>query len=224
MTTASDWASWCTQFDDLHDEILGLYHSRRVWQTIRTMVETNPDVRRSGIAEHRLTQCYSVTELSGVRRQVDKRKDALSLLRSLEHLARKPGMATRAWFDGELHARPQSAPYAATLASKFDAFAGAGKLCVDKSLVQADCDRLRNDADRAKCVVDNFVAHQADATRPGHLPPTITWGELDKAIDTIGYLYKKYYQLRFPGNLLSNLVPDLPAAWDCLFETAWKQA
>ncbi len=50
----------------------------------------------------------------------------------------------------------------------------------------------------------------------------ITWGELDTAIDTVGELYKKYYNLRHPGEKLGNLEPDLPAGWDRLFDTAWK--
>ena len=61
------------------------------------MIETDPNVNRSGIAEHWLTQCYSVAQLSGVRRQVDKRKDVVSLWRLLDELARQLAMATRLW-------------------------------------------------------------------------------------------------------------------------------
>jgi hypothetical protein len=47
--TAIQWADWCTRFEALQDEVLGLHHSRRVWRTIRDMIETNPAVQRSGI-------------------------------------------------------------------------------------------------------------------------------------------------------------------------------
>ena len=79
--TKNDWPRWCSRFDALRDEVLGLHHSRRVWRAVRLMIETNPHVHRAGIAEHWLTQCYSVAQLSGVRRQVDKRKDVVSLWR-----------------------------------------------------------------------------------------------------------------------------------------------
>jgi hypothetical protein len=94
---------------------------------------------------------------------------------------------------------------------------------VDKSIVETDRDRLRAVAEAAKRVVDQSVAHQADVTNPGYQGPAlITWGELDTAIDVVGELYKKYYQLRYPGQMLGNLEPDLPPGWDRIFETAWK--
>jgi hypothetical protein len=73
------------------------------------MIENNAQVRRSGIAEYWLTRCYSVAQMSGVRRQVDSRKDVVSLWRLLDELARKPTMVTRSWFDEQLHSRPSSA-------------------------------------------------------------------------------------------------------------------
>jgi hypothetical protein len=223
--TVIQWADWCTRFDALQDEVLGLHHSRGVWRTIRYMIETNPVVQRSGIVEHWLTQCYSVTQLSGVRRQVDQRKDVVSLWRLLDQLARQPSIATRAWFVAQLQARPQSAPYAARLAAEFDAFTSKGSAVLDGSMAASDRDRLRTDAQAAKRVVDQFVAHQADVSRQGSAGPgLITWGELDRAIDTVGDLYKKYYRLRHPGNTLGNLEPELPAEWDRMFATAWKHS
>jgi hypothetical protein len=55
-------------------------------------------------------------------------------------------------------------------------------------------------------------------------PGLITWGELDRAIDTVGDLYKKDYRLRHPGSTLGNLEPELPAGWDRMFATAWKHS
>ena len=221
--TQSGWARWCSRFDALRDEVLGLHHSRRVWRAVRVMIETNPDVHRSGIAEHWLTECYSVAQLSAVRRQVDRRKDVVSLWRLLDELARKPTMATRSWFAAELQSRPESAPYATRLSAEFDTFAGTGASTVDKRTAEADRDRLWTAAEAAKLVVDQSVAHQTDVTgaaRPG--TALITWGELDTAIDTVGELYKKYYRLRHPGQVLGNLEPDLPAGWDRIFESAWR--
>lgn len=221
--TPTGWARWCSQFDALKDEVLSLYHSRRVWRVIRAMIETNPAVQRSGIAEHWLTQCYSVAQLVGVRRQVDQRKDIVSLWRLLDGLARRPAIGTRSWFTAQLQSRPESAPYASRLAMEFDKFAGASGSTVDKKVVEADRDHLWTVAEAAKSVVDQFVAHQADVTHPEYRGPAlITWGELDAAIDTVGELYKKYYRLRYPGMVLGNLEPDLPAGWDRIFQTPWK--
>jgi hypothetical protein len=219
----SNWARWCYRFDALKDEILGLHHSRRVWRAVRTMIETNPRVNRSGIAEYWLTQRYSVAQLSSVRRQVDKRKNVVSLWRLLDELTRQPALATRSWFITELQSRSESSPYLTALAAEFDTFAGAGNPIMDKKVAETDRDRLWTVTQTAKSVVDQFAAHQADATSPGCSGPAlVTWGELDTAIDTVGDLYRKYYRLRHPGTALGNLEPDLPVGWDRIFETAWK--
>ncbi len=213
--TPADWVRWCSQFDALRDEVLGLHHSRRVWRVVRGMIETIPRVQRSGIVEHWLTQCYSVAQLAAVRRQVDQRKDVVSLWRLLDGLARRPAMATRSWFTAQLQSRPESAPHATRLVTEFDKLAGAGGSTVDKRVAEADRDHLWTVAEAAKSVVDQFVAHQAHVTHPEHRGPAlITWGELDAAIDTVGELYKKYYRLRYPGILLGNLEPHLPTGWD----------
>lgn len=221
--TQSGWVRWCSRFDALRDEVLGLHHSRRVWREVRFMIETNPDVHRSGIAEHWLTQCYSVAQLSAVRRQVDRRKDVLSLWRLLDELARKPTMVTRSWFAAELQSRPVSAPYVASLSAEFDKFAGHGGAILDRRTAEADRDRLWSVAEAAKLVVDQSVAHLTEVTGAMHSGTAlITWGELDTAINTVGELYKKYYGLRYPGQVLGNLEPDLPPGWDRIFESAWK--
>lgn len=219
LVANNDWQRWCEQFDALHAPVLGLYHSRRVWRTVRAMIETNPAIQRSGIAEQWMTQCYSVCQLAAVRRQVDVRKDVVSLRRSLESLARKPSMATRTWFVSNLSTLAMQHPGPAAV---FDEFSPGGLPCVEKNLILADRDRLVADAESAKIVVDDSIAHQADFTAGASVPAMITWGELDTAIDTIGELYRKYYRLRHPGQVLGNLVPDLPTGWDLIFEAAWK--
>lgn len=134
-------------------------------------------------------------------------------------------MVTRSWFIAELQSRPGSGRHVTTLEAEFDTFAGAGNAIVDKKVAEADRDRLWAVTQAAKSVVDQFVAHQADATSPGHSGPAlVTWRELDTAIDAVGELYRKYYRLRYPGTLLANLEPDLPAGWDRIFESAWKTA
>lgn len=222
MTDEAEWARWRAQFDALRDEVLGLHHSRRMWRTIRSMIEMNPAIERSGITEHWMSQCYSVCQLVAVRRQADARRGVVSLRRSLDHLARRPSMATRAWFASELERNPTSRPYAAELVGGFEDFAGPGQPSVDAASVRSDRDRLLAAVDLAKQVVDESLAHLADPAQAGDGAPAITWGDLDVAIDTIGDLYRKYYRLSHPGTVLSIHEPLIPPGWDRMFETAWK--
>ena len=220
MTSDSSWQAWCQRFDALHDNVLDLFHSRRVWQTIRAMIETAPNVQRSGIPEHWLTRCYTTSQMSAIRRQLDRNPKAASLWRSLEQLATTPAMATRAWFTAQLQGRGTDPRYLTEIAGKFDLFASPSMDCVDRQIVLRDRDSLVAVGATAEAVVNKVVAHHE--YQPPKKPPEITWRQFDNAIDVIGDLYKKYYQLRHPGSVLGNLIPELPAGWDRLFETAWK--
>jgi hypothetical protein len=207
------WQSWCDQFDELHNDILGLFHSRRVWRKIRKMIETNPAVVRTPIVEHWLAQCYSGSQLSAVRRQRGQDERSVSLWLALEHLARTPEMATRAWFAAELKRRGVAPQYLEDRIADFDNFAGPGNQHVDPVPVRDDRDRLVADVEKAKIFTDKVVAHRDYPTGASAQPPEISWAEFDIAIDTIGEIYKKYYRLRYPGQVLGNLTPDLPLGW-----------
>jgi hypothetical protein len=202
-----EWRSWCDLFDELHSSILDLFHSRRVWQTIRATVEARPDVERSGVIEHWLTRCYSTSQMTAIRRQLDKDRRTASLWRCLDLLGKRPGMVTRGWFAEQLENRG-----AGSHVTEFDRFADPGQDYVSHRLVTKDAERLVTAGDTAKTIVNKVVAHHE--YRPDVAPPEITWGDFDNAIEVVGDLYKKYWGLRHPGRGLSSLVPGLPSGWD----------
>ena len=184
------------------------------------MIEAKPDVQRSGIVEYWLTRCYTTSQMTAIRRQIDRNRRAASLWHCLDLLAKEPAMATRSWFAGQLEDRGVDPRYLASQVAAFDRFAGPGEDHVNISLVLEDMECLMLAAKTAKTVVNKVFAHHE--YRPGADSPEITWGEFDSAIDVVGDLYKKYYGLRHPGGVLGNLTPDLPPGWDRMFETAWK--
>ncbi len=220
MPSTQMWQDWCYRFDALHDSILDLFHSRRVWREILTMIETNPDVHRSGITEHWLTRCYAASQMIAIRRQLDRDSKTASLWRSLDVLARNPAMATRSWFAAQLDKRVIDPRHLMSIAATFDQFARPCEDSVNGQLIRKDADLLATVGSTARAIVNKVFAHHE--YRPSASSLEITWGEFDDAIDTIGDLYKKYYQLRRPGVVLGNLIPDLPAGWDLIFTTAWK--
>ena len=185
--------------------------------TIRSVIEAKPYVQRSGIVEHWLTRCYTTSQITAIRRQIDQDRRAASLWRCLDLLAKKPAMATRSWFSGQLEDRGTDPRYLVSLVAAFDRFAGPGEDYVSTRLLIEDMERLVAAANTAKTVVNKVLAHHE--YRPGVASPEITWGEFDNAIDVVGDLYKKYYGLRHPGSVLGNLIPDLPPGWDRVFAT-----
>jgi len=222
MIADDAWIEWCRKFDELRDQMLDLHHSRRMWRTVQAMINAHQDLRSSGIVLYWLTQCYSAFQLIAVRKQTDPDKRSISLWQLLDLLARTPNIASREHFIAELKAEPLRARYLHLHAPAFEIFAEPGQPFVSRKIVGADRDRLTADVAKAKAVVNKLVAHHQDVAKFTDALPTITWGELDIAIDTIGELYTKYYSLRYPGQTLSNLEPDLPIGWDRIFETAWK--
>jgi hypothetical protein len=220
VTLTEERQAWCGRFDALHDSILDLFHSRRVWRTIRAMIETNLELQRSGIVEHWLARCYTASQMTAIRRQLDRDRRAASLWRSLHLLAKRPALMTRSWFTAQMEARGTDPQYFASVAARFDRFADPGVDSVSTRLVIEDMERLVIAGDTARTIVNKVLAHHE--YRPGAASPEITWVEFDNAIDVVGGLYKKYYELRHPGSVLGNLTPDLPPGWDRMFDTAWK--
>ena len=223
MSAQDKWQQWCDQFDQLHNGILRLFHDRAIWRTIMAMLDANPQVTRGGFGEHWLGSCYANSMLIGIRREAADDAQSIGLLRSLNKLAGRPQMASRAWFEQQIQQRHQErdAEKLGKLYAGFDVFAAPGQPFIDPARVHQDVSTLKAVIRRANDYTNKTIAHRHGD--PSGLSPDlgVTWGELDGALDSLGTLYKKYYRLRHTGDVLGNLTPLISPAWIQMFETAW---
>jgi hypothetical protein len=213
-TPEERYQRWVRWIDRIRDATYSLFHYRRLWTELPEMTEA-ANLPPSTIFDA-FGVWYATTQQVAVRRQVDRRRDTVSLRRLLEDIAANPGVATRqrhlaAWGGDEDFSREAH--------RNFDRFAGEGRNTINRAMVREDITALENAAAIVKRYADEAIAHMADDIET-QVP---TFGELNDTIDTIGELVKKYVSL-LQAVWLVELVPVIQEDWKAPFRRPWLQA
>jgi hypothetical protein len=104
----------------------------------------------------------------------------------------------------------------------FDRFARSGAALIDPAPVTRDIGSLQAVIADVNAFTSKSLAHRDDKVGPdAPSAPTITWADLDAAIDKIGTIHKKYYTLAHPGEALGSLTPLQSLEWTQLCQAAW---
>src|SRR5258708_18555728 len=122
-----------------------------------------------------------------VGRQVNRRRDSVSLLRLLSELSRNPTLINRENF---LDRTTLRRTYLARINSKhtqeaervFDEFVGAGKDHIDRKSIDNEIKQLLDLTRRFKEFADHYVAHHSSQEMPSDKP---TFSDLDNCIEFI---------------------------------------
>lgn len=159
---------------------------------------------------------YISAQGTAIRRQLDRRRGVISLVRLLEDIARNPDVATRerhllAWGDPEDELNRNEAN------ANFDKFSGSSNRDeIDAAKARADVQRLERVGDVVKGFVDETIAHTAEERRRD-VP---TFDHLNEAIDEVAYLVGKYTSL-LEAAMIAQYEPVIQADWKAPFRQAW---
>lgn len=200
-------ARWVEALHRITQETHSLYHYRHLWRRlaeITAATELPPSVIFDAFGVW-----YASTQASGIRRQVDKRRDSLSLLRLLAEIERKPGVMDRhrhvaLWNDEQEGHR------------NYDRFARDEGDVLDRNLVQTDIANLVAATEPVKRHVDEAVAHTAIETERS----TPTYADMHGAVDVIGDLVGKYTSL-LEAVSFYTLEPQIQQDWEAPFRVPW---
>ncbi len=156
---------------------------------------------------------YGNSQTGAVRRQLDRRRGSVSLVRLLDDIARHPEVMTR-----ERHlAVWGNAEWAHEAHANFDKFAGNRTAdMVDVGAVRADIAELFAIGEVVKRYVDKNIAHTA--LQP--IDYLVTYAELNAAMDQIGELVKRYASL-LKAEILWQLEPVIQGDWKAPFRQPW---
>ena len=92
MGKPNKWANWLRQ---ITRDVRDLLFARQVYRTVGEMISTNPKLQRPSHFHDYLTRTYATHIATGIRRQVDIRKDTLSMRRLLREIAKSPRCLSR---------------------------------------------------------------------------------------------------------------------------------
>jgi hypothetical protein len=211
---------WNEDFDTAQKHILMLFHNRRVWLSIKDMwAKSGEKLELNNIVQNWFTSGYVNSQCIGIRRECDGNTKTSSLGRCLRVLMENPRIIDRERYRTTIRVKPaMSEGWADELAETYNEFAATPDApYLDPGRIKRDLADLHAAARTTIQFTDKVVAHREALDAPLDL----SWADLDKALNEVGKMLKRYFQLRRPGEILGNLTPDLPPGWGRPFQHAW---
>ena len=208
------WTGWCE--NTIKDNVLTMYLHRDTWREVSKIIEDNGQLPDSYWWQF-MWDTYAVTQAVAVRREADIHKDVASLGKLIQEIRDDPSRITREFWiglwdtDDELMLRRAQQGWTKQ-------YAGSMGTHLDPAIPSADSDALTAVASKVKAYVDRHVAHaDASAASAG---VTVTLSEVHDAIDVVGDLFKRYYNL-LTASSYGSLVPLIQHNWKAVFREPW---
>ncbi len=217
-----EWIEW---LHIIEKDIYELLMLRYVYLEVKNIVDANPKIQTDGYFYQWLGITYSKTASIGVRRQVDARLDVISLGRLLADIQHSPEILSLARFESmytkDYNPNTEEERLFYNLEQtraeeEFRQFSGKVQVHVDPSSVSNDLIQLRLTCQPIVKYVNKRVAHRDEK----HFTTYPTYPELDRAIDHLSDVLKKY-ELLIRGVLYDgkNVTPQWD--WKEVFKMAW---
>jgi hypothetical protein len=219
MTDDERWGAWCADFDEVVREMTALFHTRWMWRTITDLLE---GVDQHVLVNNYLLRTYVGTVCTAVRREVDRDSRTTSLARCLTQLIESPYFATRSRYAALVREAATDLELIPRGVSAFDRFAPNGGQHVDPTVVQSSLDRLDSAAGPIRKYTNQVLAHRQ--RKSGEVDAvSVSFPEINHALDELGAVTKEYWSLRHPGQILGNLTPITGLDFLHVFDVPWRR-
>lgn len=207
------WRRWCD--GTIESNILTMYLHRDTWHEVAKIIDDHGNLPDSYWWEF-LRDTYASTQAVAVRRQADTHPDAASLGKLIQEIRDDASRITREfwiglWGDEEWKLSEAERGWQRQ-------YAGSVGDHLDPAIPAADFDALTDAAASVKAYVDQHVAHADSSAAAAEI--TLTIGEVHDAIDVIGDLFKRYYNLLTASSYVL-LVPAIQHDWKAVFREPW---
>lgn len=205
-------------FETIKNELILLLEHRAMFRSVREMITRNPRLPEGSVVYEWLTLGYVHVATTSVRRQLDRRRDSISLWRLLGDLAGQASELTRARFVSQYPPEmrsPLPGKDRSVADRDFDEFAPNGGAHASRDLIVGLRDRLEASGDAIKSYIDEHVAHRA--AQPSPLP--VTYNDLDAAIDGVVDAANRCGRLLVGAGGIME--PTILEPWKEVFRVAW---
>lgn len=211
----------------IRGEITKLFFHNHIFWEVQDIIRNNPalEERRSYFYEW-MGDAFVYSAAMFVRRQVDVRRDSLSLLKLLRELSRHPTIINREDFLNRTTLRRTALAgiterQTAEAGRLFDELVGSGKNHLERALIQHDIEQLIERSRRFEEFANHYVAHHSLHEMPSDEP---TFSDLDSCTNFMVSLLEKYYLL-ITGSRMPSLDKDesFDPSWKDIFSFAWVE-
>jgi hypothetical protein len=202
------WARWINR---IAEEVTRSAVHREVYRQWWEVIEANPRLAHNNRFVSLVWSSYFDRQVLFVRRQVDEKRPAVSLVRLLASVAVGAAHISR---------RPFVRAYGAELEANvcFDSFAGRTGSVVLASIVQADMARLRSRSKVLKGYSDQWLAHSDQKRRW----PSLGFKTLDRALETIYETTRRYEELLRRGPKVADPKVLAGTDWQHVFDSPMR--
>ncbi len=216
------WNKW---IDVILSEITKLSIDRHIFWEVQDIISNNPKIQKPSKFYNFLRNIYAASALMGVRKQVKIDKDSISFAKLLQEICDTPKILSRTRFFAnykgstvEKIAKLMGSTVEEFESRNFDQFAGKTGDHVDPELIKLDLGELKSKAQKCEEYADRRVAH-FDIKAISNIP---TFADLDKCIDFLEMLIKKFYLL-FRASSLTRILPvsQNKYDWKAIFKEVW---
>jgi hypothetical protein len=200
---------WQREIVRIREAVVRLADYRRWNRVYEAIVNANPRLIPGTPVLNYFRNVYGDYAVMAIRRQAKPHRDSVSLLGLLEDIAANASFITRNW-TREMYQQPlegsghvYDASMAIWLADKtFKEFADSTGLQLNRELVDADVESLRNATREVIAVSDTAIAHD-DRRGPEFV---VTFDHLNQAIDVIEEITRRYVCL-LTGASMTRMTP-----------------
>jgi hypothetical protein len=182
--TRRGWlARWKKSLIAVRDKATDLWEDRETYNEYREIVLANPDLDKSAEFFHLVDRMYLSHVLTAIRTFDDTDFRSHSLFNLLEEIRNNVAQLSKAWFVGRFKRRP--------IGERQFTQHWSGNAHVSAQRVADDLRMLTKLCRRVRTVVNKHLAHNARRRQK----ISLTYGELNEAIDGIFQLVSRYSAL-----------------------------
>jgi hypothetical protein len=207
------WRGW---IKIICDDVQTLYLNRDIFSGTIDIIKKNELIDKRSMYFGFYINMYFDSMAMGIRRQIKTDDESISLAKLLKEIAQFPGTITRA--DYREHYKDLNSPMRELyIQQDFDQFANPEMPYVDREQVNNDLQILKDTCAGVEQYADRRIAHRDKRE------PVLDFSQdiVNKSLDTIGDLVKRYYLLLLAGDVELHPFPQYPIFH--IFEMPWIQ-
>jgi AcrR family transcriptional regulator len=199
------------------EELTDLRANKLIFDGFMEIVESNPDLPSNNLFIVWAWKNYLFTAAMGVRRQLSRRYDDVSLANLLEYIKREPEYLSRERY-ASLFSGTGFEKDSDYINGCYDSIAGEGKGFMDSEDIERDIACLDATAECLKDYATKVIAHAGRDVASIRTLPTIH--DLEASLDLFEKVLNRYFSLINAGAIELPKVAQVP--WVEIFLIPWK--
>jgi hypothetical protein len=213
MITHDKIEQWQREIEIITNDVTDIIESQYILNYIKKIVTNNKNLNSSNIFWDHILASFGAFLVLGISRQVDNKKEVISLFRLLKDIENNASIIKRDWFSKqyEQHNLPKS------IGEQHFSENFGSKPELDIYIVKNDIQTLTESTSKIKKFRHTKIAHKnADK----NLVVDLNFSEIENALSIIEKIVIKY-QLLLNQSGFRELMPTITYDWEKIFRKPW---